>query len=183
MRAFSSLRAVLLATLALAALSGCATLSESECRMSDWFDVGFRDGRQGYPQDRINEHVKACAEHGTSPERERYLDGHFSGLGSYCSPHNGLAVGRDGHAYHGVCVAHDERAFMSGYSLGRSLHRARGRLYSIDSQIADAEKTLKDKEAGEEARAAAIVRRVQLEGERGAAAAEVARLEWEAQSF
>jgi hypothetical protein len=169
--------------LVLASLGGCASLSESECRMSDWYDIGFRDGRHGQPPDRINEHVKACAKHGTSPERERYLDGHFAGLASYCTPHNGLAVGRSGHAYHGVCATQDERSFMAGYSLGHSLHRARGRLYAINSEISSVESRLKDKETTEEDRAVAIFRRVQLEGERGAANAEVNRLEWEAQSF
>ena len=171
------------ALVALATLAGCATLSESECRMSDWYDIGFRDGRQGRPADRINEHVKACAEHGTVPERERYLDGHFAGLESYCTPHNGLSVGRSGNAYYGVCVRHDESAFMSGYSLGNALHRARGRLYAINSEIASVESKLKDKESTDEDRAVAIFRRVQLEGERGAATQEVDRLEWEAQSF
>jgi hypothetical protein len=172
-----------LAILALVSLAGCATLSESECRLSDWYDIGFRDGRQGQPPDRINEHVKACAKHGTAPERERYLDGHFSGLESYCTPHNGLAVGRSGHAYYGVCSNRGESAFMNGYSLGNALHRARGRLYAIDSEIAGVESKLKDKESTDEDRAVAIFRRVQLEGERGAATREVDRLEWEAQSF
>lgn len=172
-----------LAVLVLASLGGCATLSESECRLSDWYDIGFRDGRQGQPTDRINEHVQACARHGTAPDRERYLDGRFAGLESYCTPHNGLAVGRSGHAYYGVCARHEERAFMSGYSLGHSLHRARGRLYSINSEISTVEEKLKSKETTDEDRAVAVYRRVQLEGERGAASAEVDRLEWEAQSF
>jgi hypothetical protein len=172
-----------LAVLLLAGLGGCASLSESECLMSDWYDIGFRDGRQGRPTDRINQHVKACAEHGAAPERERYLDGHFAGLESYCTPHNGLAVGRAGHSYAGVCASRDERAFMHGYSLGHSLHRAQGRLYSINSEISSIEAKLKDKESTEEERAVAIFRRVQLEGERGAASQELQRLEWEAQSF
>jgi Protein of unknown function (DUF2799) len=171
------------AVFVLAALGGCATLSEGECRMGDWFDIGFRDGRQGRPADRITDHVKACAEYGTPPDRERYLDGHFAGLGSYCTAHNGLALGRAGRSYHGVCATHDERAFMSGYSLGNSLHRAHVRLDSIIDEIASVEATLKDKESSDEERDAAIYRRVQLEGERGAAAEEVDRLEFEAQSF
>jgi hypothetical protein len=174
---------IALALLVLGSLGGCASLSESECLNSDWFDVGFRDGRHGRPADRINEHVKACAKHGTAPERERYLDGHFSGLGSYCTPHNGLAVGRSGSAYYGVCARHDEGAFMSGYSLGNTLHRAYGRLHSVDSQIAEVEKRLKDEEATKEDKATAMYRRVQLEGERGAARSEVDRLEWEASRF
>jgi hypothetical protein len=183
MNCITQVSRALLAVLVIASLGGCASLSESECRMSDWFDIGFRDGRQGRPADRITEHVKACAKHGTAPERARYLDGHFAGLGSYCTPHNGLAIGRAGNSYHSVCVSHDERAFMSGYSLGNSLHRAHGRLHYINDEISGVEAALKDKETSDEDRAAAIYRRVQLEGERGAAAAEVDRLEWEAQSF
>jgi hypothetical protein len=171
------------ALMVLGSLGGCASLSEGECLNSDWFDVGFRDGRQGRPTDRINQHVKACAKHGAAPERERYLDGHFSGLGTYCTPHNGLAVGRSGSSYYGVCARHDEAAFMSGYSLGNTLHRAWSRLHHVDSQIVTVEKALKDKESTDEEKAAAIYRRVQLEGERGAARSEVDRLEWEASRF
>ncbi|HKZ72614.1 MAG TPA: DUF2799 domain-containing protein [Steroidobacteraceae bacterium] len=175
-------RAVL-ALLALASLGGCASLSESECRMSDWYDIGFADGRQGRPSDHINRHVKACGEHGLAPDRERYRDGHFSGLESYCTPHNGLAAGRSGNAYYGVCANHDERGFMAGYSLGNTLHRAYGRLHSVDSEISSVEAKLKDKETTDEDRAVAIYRRVQLEGERGAARVEVDRLEWEVGRF
>jgi hypothetical protein len=169
--------------LVLALLGGCATLSESECRGSDWYDVGFRDGRQGYPEDRINEHVKACAEYGLAPERDRYRDGRLAGLESYCTPHNGLAVGRSGSAYYGVCIAFEERPFMAGYSLGNALYRAHQRLAAVNGEIARTEAQLKEKDVKEEVRVAAIYRRVQLEGERGAALSEVDRLEYEAQTF
>jgi hypothetical protein len=174
---------VALALLALASMGGCASLSESECRMSDWYDIGFADGRQGRPTDHINRHVRACGEHGYAPDRDRYRHGHDAGLENYCTPHNGLAAGRSGHAYHGVCAHHDERGFMAGYSLGNSLHRAYGRLHSIDHEISSVQTKLKDKETSDDDRAVAIYRRVQLEGERGAARAEVDRLEWEAGRF
>lgn len=171
------------AFVALASLAGCASLSESECRFSDWYDIGFADGRQGRPPDHINRHVKACGEHGVAPDRRRYLDGRFSGLESFCTPHNGLAAGRSGHAYHGVCVDHDERGFMAGYSLGSSLHRAYGRLHHIDAEISSVQASLKKEDISDEDKAVALFRRVQLEGERGAARAEVDRLEWEAGRF
>ena len=81
---------------ALALLGGCTSLSESECRGSDWYDVGFRDGRLGRPEDNINQHVKACAEYSIAPHRQRYRDGRFAGLESCCTSQKGLAFGRLG---------------------------------------------------------------------------------------
>ena len=44
-----------------AALAGCATLSETECRTGDWGQIGYNDGSVGNKRDIIGEHDKACA--------------------------------------------------------------------------------------------------------------------------
>jgi len=37
-------------------LSGCTTMSEGECLTADWYEQGYRDGRQGYPASRVINH-------------------------------------------------------------------------------------------------------------------------------
>jgi hypothetical protein len=179
-----------IALLALAALGGCATLSESECRHSDWYDIGHRDGRQGAAPDRVSRHAEACAEHGIAPDRERYLDGHREGLVSYCTRHSGLAAGQSGATYQGVCPDFAEAEFMQGYSLGQALHRARGRLQSLESEIrhVDARIRNEDRKKDEPRRteveiATLVVERVQLERERTLALEDLRRLEWDAREL
>lgn len=169
--------------LGLGLLGGCATLSEGECRNSDWYDIGFRDGRLGEPQDRLSRHAGACADHGISPDRARYLEGHEAGLQHYCTQHSGLAVGQSGAAYQGVCPAAEEDAFLSGYAVGQALHRVRSRLSSIDYEIQGLDKSIGSEETDKKELPSLIYRRVQLEGERGEAREELRRLEIDADSI
>lgn len=164
-------------------LSGCATLSEEQCRFSDWYDLGYRDGRQGKPADRISEHAQACGEHGIRPDRDRYLAGHEDGVGSYCTLHNGLQVGEGGGAYYNVCTSLSEEDFLRGYSLGQALHRVRGRLSSIDYEIHSLEARINDEKTEKKEMTSLIYQRVQLEGERGEAREELRNLEAEAHAL
>jgi hypothetical protein len=175
--------ALCISVLPLSLLSGCATLSEGECRNSDWYDIGFRDGRRGEPQDRISSHSGACAEHGVAPDRERYLEGHEAGLGHYCTQHNGLVAGESGATYQGVCPPGEEDAFISGYQVGHALHRVRSRLSALDYEIQGLDQSIASEEMEKKELAALIYRRVQLEGERGEAREELRRLETEADTI
>ncbi|HSC07416.1 MAG TPA: DUF2799 domain-containing protein [Steroidobacteraceae bacterium] len=169
--------------LSLGLLGGCATLSEGECRNSDWYDIGFRDGRTGEPQDRLSRHAGACADHGIAPDRERYLQGHDAGLELYCTQHNGLVAGESGATYQGVCRLGEEDAFLSGYQVGHALYRVRSRLSSIDSEIQGLDKSIAAEETEKKELANLIYRRIQLEGERGAAREELRQLEVEADAI
>ena len=171
------------ALLTLLLLGGCASLSESECLHSDWYDIGFRDGRQGVPADQLSKHAEACGEHGVKPDRERYIDGHESGLRHYCTRHNGLAVGESGSAYQNVCHADVEEDFLSGFSLGQAIYRWRSRLAELDAEAARLEEGITSEKTEKKELQALIARRVQLEGERGAARSELYRLEREADAF
>jgi len=167
----------------LSLLSGCATLSEGECLHSDWYDIGFRDGRQGAPPDRISRHAEACGEHGIAPDRARYIDGHEAGLEHYCTRHSGLAAGQSGAAYQNVCPLPEEDAFLAGYSVGHALYRVHGRLSSLDYEIGHLDELIASDETDKKELPGLIYRRVQLEGERGEAREELRRLEWEADSI
>ncbi len=164
-------------------LGGCASLSEGECRHSDWYDIGFRDGRQGAPPDRVSRHAEACGEHGVAPDRARYREGHEAGLQHYCTRHSGFTAGESGAAYHNVCPAAEEGAFLEGYTLGQALHRVRGRLSAIDYDIGHLDERIASEETDKKELPGLIYRRVQLEGERGEAREELRRLESEADTI
>ena len=62
----------LLAALALVgSLSGCASLSKSECLSADWEDIGIRDGANGQPEEYLIQHAKACSKVHVVPDRGR----------------------------------------------------------------------------------------------------------------
>ncbi len=108
--------------LAVAALSlqGCASLSENECRATDWWTVGQKDGTLGRPASALAEHRDACAEHGVAPDRDAYEKGRRSGLMVYCTRFSGYQVGRNDQPYHaGVCGGELAEPFETGLRRGR----------------------------------------------------------------
>lgn len=96
-------------------LSGCATLSESECRQGDWLTIGRRDGSQGRTPDYYQQHIKACAEYGIRLRHEEYQTGYHQGLAEYCTVSNGYREGIAVEDYQRVCPAHLEPDFIRGY--------------------------------------------------------------------
>jgi len=169
---------VLLVTLA---SSGCASLSESECRSDSWADIGFRDGRNGRSPDRIADHKEACEKYGIEPDRMDYLAGRDEGLVQYCTQHNGFEVGRSNGTYEGVCAALNERAFLDGFNKGKALYEARSRLASVESDISAVDEKRDEKELSKEVREELFEKRYHLEVERVRAAERVERLERETQ--
>ena len=121
--------------LAALAMSGCATLNESQCRSASWAEIGFRDGRNGRSADRIPDHTEACEKYGVAPDGTDYPAGRDEGLVQYCTRHNGFEVGRSNGTYDGVCVTLNERAFLEGFNKGKALYEARARLESVESEI------------------------------------------------
>lgn len=111
-----------LALLAAAALAGCNTLSEEECRHADWVRIGQQDGANGYTAARLDEHAKACGEIGIVPDGRAYARGREQGLLSYCQPTVGRSKGADGASYYGVCTGAAETAFLRGYTVGKQIH-------------------------------------------------------------
>jgi hypothetical protein len=116
MKLFSTLS--LLTLTALLSIS-CATMNKEQCQNADWFEVGERDGANGYSSDRIGAHKKACGEHGIQPNVVEYKKGRTEGLKAYCTYENGLLKGRNGYYYSGVCPSHLAPDFLRGYEIGQ----------------------------------------------------------------
>ncbi len=124
------------------ALAGCATLSEEECRYADWHDLGFQDGRQGHPDNRVARHAEACTEYGIRPDADQWRDGWREGITYFCTPDRGWREGVDGNAYNQVCPPDLEPDFLYGYEPGRDLHRNRQSLQEVDQRIVEVEDEL-----------------------------------------
>jgi hypothetical protein len=132
----------LLVVLVALAMSGCAAVSKSECQTGDWYDIGVRDGANGYGEERFLENAQACAKHGVAADRERWLDGRMRGLERYCTPHNGFEVGARNNSYGGVCSQLGEGEFLHAYNVGRELADARAHLEHWNGEIHEIQERL-----------------------------------------
>lgn len=119
----------------LAVLSGCATMSGEECATADWSAVGYEDGANGYPAERLGDHRKACAKHGYSPDLAAYRQGREQGLVEYCQPGRGFKTGERGASYHGVCPVDLEEDFLTGYRIGHHLYELRSNIKKKSADI------------------------------------------------
>lgn len=141
----------------LAFVSGCATMSEQECMVSDWRTIGFEDGTRGYTADRIGSYRQACAEHGVAPDLVEYREGRRDGLEQFCRPQNGFNVGSSGRSYASVCPAALEPDFLAAYNDGRRLHDMKSRVSHANSQIASLNRQIAEIEDQIDAREDMIV--------------------------
>lgn len=128
---------------ALALVSGCATLSESQCVASDWETVGYRDGMAGTQSSQLLKHQNACVKHGVVPDREAYLAGWDQGVRQYCMPENGFSAGEHGKSYTNVCPEEMQASFYAAYQEGRQLYVAQSEINTLNRQISQKEYRLK----------------------------------------
>ena len=99
-------------------VAGCATVSKEDCLLTDWYEIGRMDGRQGKPRTAFQGRAKACLEHGISADRQAYYDGHDLGLKYYCTEQKGIELGQQGLPYNSVCPLDLEPNFRYGYNKG-----------------------------------------------------------------
>jgi phosphatidylethanolamine-binding protein (PEBP) family uncharacterized protein len=100
------------------AVAGCASVSREDCLLTDWYEIGRMDGRQGKPRTAFQGRAKACLEHGISADRQAYYNGHDQGLNYYCTEQKGFELGQKGLPYNSVCPLPREPTFRAGYNKG-----------------------------------------------------------------
>jgi len=121
-----------------ALLGGCATIPEDQCAKTDWYELGLKDGRAGYPAERVIQHREACAGVKVEPDELRYLQGRKVGINDYCQPENAFRDGLAGHEYRGVCDAAFARNHQAAYrvaSLRKGIDSNRGDVSWRESEI------------------------------------------------
>lgn len=129
---------MLVAISAILLLSGCASMSENQCRVADWRQVGFVDGSRGQPAAYIDEHAKSCAKIGIRPDLDMYLRGRADGLLNFCQPENGFRQGHVGAPDRsGDCAPHLVQAFRFEYAQGREIHDRERDINALRMRIQD----------------------------------------------
>ncbi|MEL6921298.1 MAG: DUF2799 domain-containing protein [Pseudomonadota bacterium] len=107
------------------ALSSCATLNEEQCQVTDWRVLGQTDGSQGRPQSYVAQHQSACTRFGIPVDATAWTAGWQQGTVPYCTPTNGLNVGRAGRTNFNACPADSAAQFNEAYNAGRAVYDAR----------------------------------------------------------
>jgi hypothetical protein len=120
---------------AMMALSSCATLSEEQCQVVDWQQLGETDGARGFPAAYVGEHQEACTKFGISVDAASWQTGWERGIRSYCRPANGINVGRTGGTNRNACPADMALAFNEAYTVGRRVHDARSDRDEVQRKI------------------------------------------------
>ncbi len=129
--------------MAIAVLSGCASMSSEECVNSDWVAIGYEDGSRGYTTDKFGSRRKACAKHGVTADFKAYQAGRQEGLVEFCQPSRGYNLGASGGRYYGVCDIAMEEEFLDAYRVGSQLHTLRSNVNNTSSSIYSKEAELK----------------------------------------
>jgi len=133
-------------------LSGCATLSQEDCRRGDWFGLGVRDGLAGQTSSRLSDHVKACYEYGIAINNAAYFAGREQGLHDYCRIDNAFSVGLNGHQYQHVCPPSIDGLFSRYHSAAFTLYEHRAELDRLDREISSKESSLHNKKLSDKDR-------------------------------
>jgi len=134
-------------------LTACASMSEKECLSANWTDQGYRDGRDGQPLSRLEDHRQACSRVGVAPDTSQYLAGREVGIGEYCTPANAVREGRLGRGYRNACPMQLERNFLSYHELGHQAYQAEQRVESLNREMQRRQREL-DKEKNDAKRKA-----------------------------
>lgn len=116
-------------------LSGCASLSEEECRAADWQTIGFEDGSVGKDLSRIGEHRKACADHGVPVDLGAYRRGHEEGMVVFCQPASGFELGSRGGQFNDNCPVDLRPEFYAAYEDGYRVYKLRREVSRSEQDI------------------------------------------------
>ncbi len=104
-------------------ISGCSTLSESQCQSGDWYGIGQVDGSQGASLGKLGQHRDACGDYAIKIDGNAWRSGREQGLKRYCRPSNGYQLGRYGNSLNNVCPDILVGEFNRAYNYGNHIYR------------------------------------------------------------
>ncbi len=108
--------------LSIVVISGCASLSQSQCQSGDWYGIGLTDGSVGAPLSTLEQHRNSCGEYAIRIDGEAWRAGRDEGLKQYCRPSNGYQLGRYGNSFNNVCPNNLSDEFNRAFSYGNKIH-------------------------------------------------------------
>jgi len=125
---------MLLSLVLLINLSGCSVMSQEECQLGQWYQIGLNDGREG-KEYLLSEYAEDCAEYQIKVDANSFNQGREEGLIDYCTYENGKQVGKLNLPYNSVCLGESSKAFLFGYTPYYNLASAKANLSSIQDKV------------------------------------------------
>ncbi len=125
----------------------CGSVSESDCRESNLYEMGLEHGREGVELDVFGDFAKACASNGVILETAEYKKGRSKGLETYCTKANGYKIYKNDIDYHDVCPKETEEAFLKGYELAKKEEKLAEEKEEMAEKLKDLEEAKKKLEA------------------------------------
>ncbi|MGB3069531.1 MAG: DUF2799 domain-containing protein [Ottowia sp.] len=136
---------VALLALGAALLSGCATMSEEQCRGANWAALGQSDARDGDMPEFGADRVKSCAEKGVPGNLAEWRRGWEIGRREVCTPGNAVSWAQRSSDYTaGFCPPDLEPVFLSVYRPARDRYQYEKRIRDLQTQIDDRSRRLED---------------------------------------
>ena len=129
-------------------LSGCQSLTPTECKIANWGQIGEQDGSRG-SYDQIARHVEGCAiqKISVSPDSVRqYRQGYQRGLSSYCQPEIVLDLALNGSGNLSVCPVREQAMLRPYAQAGKRYYDAQKAIEDVDRKQRNLETELEKNE-------------------------------------
>jgi len=138
--------------LLLLVLSGCKSMSESECKVADWGRVGVNDGARGEPERRLAAYTDDCGKIGVVPNAQAYRQGWDVGIKRFCTAANGWREGVEGHSDKAqVCIGQPGyQAFARYLQAGLPVYQTNERIRQNTQETYRQQKILESAASDEE---------------------------------
>lgn len=112
-------------------LSGCSSMSKTECLATDWAQIGLEDGKKGISSSNISSYQESCAKHNIDIDISAYNSGHEKGVALFCQTDNGFELGKQGYEYSVECPTD----FYSEYRIGYQFYVAYQNITRVEMAI------------------------------------------------
>lgn len=124
-------------------VAGCATgLSEEKCTQGNWESIGFSDGRDGEPLNKLADRTEQCERFDIAVEDTRYRAGWEQGNALFCTPEGALSVALNGRGDVRVCEAPSDLT-LRAWRVGRDFHRAENALEQAENNYRNAQNSIR----------------------------------------
>lgn len=133
-------------------LTGCESMSVSECKVADWSRVGAADGAKGESDRRIADYTEDCGKAGIVPNAKAYRRGWDAGIVQFCTPANAWREGTQGHSGKAsVCQGQASYAEFSRYlAAGLQVHNTQSQMQRNSRESERLQKRLEESKSDEE---------------------------------
>ena len=133
-------------------LTGCESMTVSECKVADWSRVGAADGAKGESDRRIADYTEDCGKAGIVPNAKAYRRGWDAGIVQFCIPVNGWREGIQGHSGKAsVCQGQAGYGWFSRYlAAGLQVHNTQSQMQRNSRESERLQKRLEESKNDEE---------------------------------